>query len=107
MKTLTWHGSTGAELAELLIQAKLEESAAVSGATVYRLMHGGVEKIAISLSDGQVLIIQPEGVNQPRRRRLELQAPHTVANAPCPQTRWAAHQPQLARVAGKQCCPAG
>ena len=75
MKTLTWHGSTGAELAELLIQAKLEESAAVSGATVYRLMHGGVEKIAISLSDGQVLIIQPEGVNQPRRRRLETQAP--------------------------------
>ena len=75
MKTLTWHGSTGAELAELLIQAKLEESAAVSGATVYRLMHGGVEKIAISLSDGQVLIIQPEGVNQPRRRRLEPQAP--------------------------------
>jgi predicted DNA-binding protein (UPF0251 family) len=74
MKNLTWHGSSGAELAELLNQATLEESAAVSGTTVYRLIHNNVEKIAISLSDGQVLIIEPEGVNQPRRRRLEPKA---------------------------------
>lgn len=74
MKSLTWHGSSVAELAELLVQATLEESAAVSGATVYRLNHNNVEKIAISLSDGQVLIIEPEGANLPRRRRLEPQA---------------------------------
>lgn len=74
MKSLIWHGSTVAELADLLVQAKLEESAAVSGATVYRLNHNNVEKIAISLSDGQVLIIEPEGQLQPRRRRLEPKA---------------------------------
>lgn len=71
MKSLTWHGSSVAELAAMLVQAKLEESAAVSGATVYRLIHNNVEKIAISLSDGQVLIIEPETSNHPRRRRHE------------------------------------
>lgn len=74
MKSLIWHGSTVAELADLLVQAKLEESAAVSGATVYRLNHNNVEKIAISLSDGQVLIIEPEGGQQPRRRRVEFKS---------------------------------
>lgn len=71
MKKLLWRETSGLELSQLLIDATLKESAAVGGSTVYRVSQGEVEKIAISLPDGQVLLIEPDAVKWPRRRRQE------------------------------------
>lgn len=71
MKKLNWQVVSGTELSQLLTQSSLEESGAVGSATVYHLSHDGQEKIAISLPDGQVMLVEPGDVNKPRRRRLE------------------------------------
>lgn len=71
MSKLLWRLESGAELARLLITATLEESAAVSGATVYRLSQDSKEKIAIALPGGQALVIEQESFSRPRRRRVE------------------------------------
>lgn len=71
MSKLHWRVGSGGELAQLLMAATLEESAAVSGATVYRLNHENKEKIAISLPGGQVVLIEQATLGRPRRRRLE------------------------------------
>lgn len=71
MSKLHWRVGSGGELAKLLVDATLEESAAVSGATVYRLSHDSKEKIAIALPGGQALIIEPVTQGRPRRRRQE------------------------------------
>lgn len=71
MKKLLWSVGSSGELAQLLSQAKLQESAAVSSSTVYCLSHDNRDKIAISLPNGQVLIIEPNIVSRPRRRRAE------------------------------------
>lgn len=71
MSKLHWRVGSAGELAKLLMAATLEESAAVSGATVYRLSHENKEKIAVSLPGGQALIIEPITQGRPRRRRQE------------------------------------
>ncbi|MDP3653980.1 MAG: hypothetical protein Q8R67_20105 [Rhodoferax sp.] len=72
MSKLLWRVGSSGELAKLLRAATLEESAAVSGATVYRVQHESTEKIAIALPDGQALIIEPAATGRPRRRRQEV-----------------------------------
>lgn len=81
MSKLLWHVGSGGELAKLLRAATLEESAAVSGATIYRVQHDSKEKIAIALPDGQALIIEAATIGKPRRRRLEAA---TTATEPQP-----------------------
>lgn len=71
MSKLLWRVESGSELAQLLVTATLEESAAVHGATVYRLSHDSKEKIAIALPGGHALIIEQESFSRPRRRRVE------------------------------------
>jgi hypothetical protein len=71
MSKLTWRVGTGEELAKALIQETLQESAAISNATVYRLSGDHRDKIAVSLPDGQVLFIEPDAAGRPRRRRAE------------------------------------
>lgn len=72
MKKLNWQVVSVTELSQLLMQSSLEESAAVGGSTVYHLCHDGQDKIAISLPDGQVMLVEPGELNKPRRRRLEV-----------------------------------
>lgn len=81
MKKLLWRVITGQELSQLLAQRTVHESAAVGGATVYQLDQGEGEHLAIALPDGQVLVIEPNTVKWPRRRRQEA-APPTPEIAP-------------------------
>ncbi|MBI3285680.1 MAG: hypothetical protein HYZ65_12650 [Burkholderiales bacterium] len=71
MSKLLWHVGSVVELSQLLMQADLERSLAVGGATVYHFMHEGQERLAISLADGLALIVQPAGSGRPRRRRRD------------------------------------
>lgn len=71
MSKLHWRASSGKEVAQLLVCATLQESAAVGSATVYRLNLDGKDKIAITLPDGQALIIENSATLLPRRRRQE------------------------------------
>ncbi|OGB32904.1 MAG: hypothetical protein A3F78_00080 [Burkholderiales bacterium RIFCSPLOWO2_12_FULL_61_40] len=81
MSKLLWRVESGAELARLLVTATLEESAAVSGATVYRISQDGKEKIAIALPGGQALVIEQESFGRPRRRRVEAVATATESQS--------------------------
>lgn len=71
MSKLLWRVGSSGELANLLSEAQLQESAAVSSSTVYCISHDNKDKIAISLPNGQVLLIEPHIVSRPRRRRAE------------------------------------
>lgn len=71
MNKLLWRTGKVTELPELLMLATLEKSAAVGVATVYHFTHEGQEKLAISLPDGQALIIEPIPSGKPRRRRAD------------------------------------
>jgi hypothetical protein len=71
MKKLIWHVGQASELAQLLASAKLEESSAVNGATVYRVSGDDCEQIAIALPGGQTVFIAPEVSVHPKRRRRE------------------------------------
>ncbi len=71
MNKLQWRTGKVTELPELLMLATLEKSAAVGVATVYHFKHEGQEKLAISLPDGQALIIEPLPSGKPRRRRID------------------------------------
>jgi hypothetical protein len=46
-------------------------SQAIGASVLYQITHQGVEKLAISLSDGQALIIETRQPNHPERRRLQ------------------------------------
>lgn len=71
MNKLIWRTCKVSEIPELLMAATLEKSAAVGAATVYHFKHDGQEKLAISLPDGQALIIEPLPSGRPRRRRVD------------------------------------
>lgn len=71
MKRLRWRVTSGLELSSLLVEATLHESAAVGDATLYRISQEEAERVAISLPDGQVLVIEPDLVQWTRRRRQE------------------------------------
>ena len=71
MNKLLWHVGSATELAQLLATTSLQDSAAVSGATLYRVSQGDREKIAISMPDGQTVFIEPEVFVHPNRRRRE------------------------------------
>ena len=71
MNKLIWRTGKVSEIPELLMAATLEKSAAVGAATVYHFKHDGQEKLAISLPDGQALIIEPLPSGRPRRRRVD------------------------------------
>ncbi|MFZ6758043.1 hypothetical protein ACO0K9_12610 [Undibacterium sp. Ji50W] len=71
MNKLLWRTGKVTELPDLLMLATLEKSAAVGAATVYHFNHEGQEKLAISLPDGQALIIEVLSNARPRRRRID------------------------------------
>jgi hypothetical protein len=71
MTKFQWHIETTTELATLLRQALLEKSAAIGTSTVYQITHEGREKVAVSLPDGQVLIIEGAETAKIKRRRVD------------------------------------
>ncbi len=71
MKKLHWHIGSSAQLSHLLIQATLEQSAAIGGSTLYHIMHDGEEKLAIALPDGQTLIVALANPDSTHSRRLD------------------------------------
>lgn len=71
MNKIIWRTGKVTEIPELLMAATLEKSAAVGAATVYHFTHDGQEKLAVSLPDGQALIIESLPAGKPRRRRAD------------------------------------
>jgi hypothetical protein len=63
---------TTAELSSLLTLSTLEKSSALGDSSIYHILHDGKEKIAISLPDGQAVIIELEVEEQGKRRRIDL-----------------------------------
>lgn len=71
MSKLLWRAASVSELSNLLTQSTLENSAAIGASTVYQITHEGREKLAVSLPDGQALILELREVTKTRRRRVD------------------------------------
>jgi predicted DNA-binding protein (UPF0251 family) len=71
MNKLQWRTEPATALATLLKQATLEQSAAIGTSTLYHIIHEGRQKLAISLPDGQALIIESGNPAIIRRRRVD------------------------------------
>jgi hypothetical protein len=71
MSRLAWHSIPQPELALLLKQAKLDASRAVGSSTVYQLTIGNREMLAVSLPDGQAVIIETQAPPKVKRRRVD------------------------------------
>ena len=71
MSKFQWHTESATELATLLKQAEIQTSAAIGTSTIYQITHEGREKLAISLPEGQTLIIEASEPLKVRRRRID------------------------------------
>jgi len=71
MNKLAWHTVPHAELSLLLKQATLDDSRAVGTSTVYHLTVDGRELLAISLADGQAVLVESAPLPKNKRRRVE------------------------------------
>ena len=71
MPKFQWRTESAAKLASLLRQATLEKSAAAGACTIYQIMHEGREKLAVSLPDGQAIIVETSEAIKIRRRRID------------------------------------
>jgi hypothetical protein len=71
MSKLDWQLHSLKELSAVLTDATVLHSQAIGASVLYQITHQGVEKLAISLSDGQALIIETRQPNHPERRRLQ------------------------------------
>ncbi len=71
MSKLSWHIAPVSELSQMLVSAHLEKSSAVGNATVYHFQHNGQEKIAVTLADGQALMIELHSLDTKRRRKID------------------------------------
>ncbi|MBC3934668.1 hypothetical protein [Undibacterium rugosum] len=71
MTKLRWHAAQRAELAELLVDAKLLSSAAVGAATLYHFQAGEEEMVALSTDQEHVVLISLQPLSAPGRRRID------------------------------------
>lgn len=71
MDQLLWCTRSASELAQFLTHATVQQSSAIGGSTLYHVQHEGNEKIALSLSDGSVLIIELRAKPSVKRRRID------------------------------------
>jgi hypothetical protein len=69
MNKIQWRSMQASELAQLLLQTELIESRAVGPSTVYRLALPGRELLAVSLPDGQALVLEPQSFPAVNRRK--------------------------------------
>lgn len=68
---LTWQTLPPGKLAQLLQQAHLDDSRAVGSSTVYHLKLDGREVLAVSLPDGQSVVMEAQAPLRAKRRRVD------------------------------------
>ncbi len=71
MSRLKWRAVPHAELALLLKGALLADSRAVGTSTVYQLNHNGQDMLAVSLPDGQAVVVELNTRPHTLRRRVD------------------------------------
>lgn len=71
MTKLRWHAGQRAELAQLLVDAKLLSSAAVGAATLYHFQTGEDEIVALSTGQDNVVLVSLQSRTAPARRRID------------------------------------
>ena len=76
MSRLNWRSVASADLALLLKEATLDGSRAVGTSTVYQLTVDGRDMLAVSLPDGQAVVVDITAPVHTLRRRVD--PPHTV-----------------------------
>lgn len=75
MSKLAWRSIAHADLAQLLNGAELDQSSAVGESTVYQFMQDGREFVAVSLPEGQAVLLELAMVGNPKRRRADPDTP--------------------------------
>lgn len=75
-RDLVWRSASRQQLADHLAKGEIQESGSIGGALVYRCLHGDESSLALSLENGQALIIElePPPPNPFAERRRKLQA---------------------------------
>lgn len=71
MSRLNWRAVPHGELATLLKEAMLADSRAVGTSTVYQLTRGGQDMLAVSLPDGQAVVVELNTRPHTLRRRVD------------------------------------
>ena len=71
MSKMAWRAVAHTELAQLLKGAALDGSCAVGASTVYHFSQDGREYVALSLPDGQAVLIEPTGPAVKKRRHID------------------------------------
>ena len=77
MSKLQWQAGRSEDLSQLLATAELHQSAAIGTATLYHFEQYGRENIAVTLPDGQTLLITCSTDAPRRRRRIDSVVPPT------------------------------
>jgi hypothetical protein len=71
MNRLKWRTVASQELALLLKEAKLDDSRAVGASTVYQLKVDGRDVLAVSLPDGEAVVVEVVAPVHTLRRRVD------------------------------------
>jgi hypothetical protein len=71
MNRLNWRTIASADLALLLKEAKLDDSRAVGASIVYQLSIDGRDVLAVSLPDGQAVVVEVVAPLHTSRRRID------------------------------------
>ncbi|MEO7106137.1 MAG: hypothetical protein ABIZ09_07180 [Rhodoferax sp.] len=71
MSRFNWHTVASAELALLLKEATLDASRAVGTSTVYQLTVDGRDVLAVSLPDGQAIVVELAAPARALRRHID------------------------------------
>ena len=71
MSRLRWRSAPHSELALLLEKARLDDSRAVGASTVYQLNLDGQDVLAVSLPDGQAVLVELNTKPHTLRRRID------------------------------------
>lgn len=71
MNKIQWRSLPAAELTQLLRQAQVQSSRAVGSSTVYQLLLDGREVLAVSLPEGEALLMEPVSWPNVNRRNRE------------------------------------
>lgn len=71
MNRLRWRSAPHGELALLLEKARLDDSRAVGTSTVYQFNLDGQDVLAISLPDGQAVVVEINARAPILRRRVD------------------------------------
>ncbi len=71
MSRLRWRTAPHGELALLLEKARLDDSRAVGASTVYQFNLEGQDVLAVSLPDGQAVVVELNNKPHTLRRRVD------------------------------------